>query len=77
MQGPSQTKSIPRLFCCDFVPARDPRGGDERTSEHKLIKDGSAPTPARQRAIMFGFRFRVTELVLNLAPLGPVCDYVK
>lgn len=55
-------------FVVIFVPTRDPRGGDERTSEHKLIKDGSAPTPARQRAIMFGFRFRVTELVLNSGP---------
>lgn len=43
MQGPSQTKSIPRLFY--FVVILSPcqgRQGRRRRSKHKLIVDGSA-----------------------------------
>lgn len=55
-------------FVVILFPPGTPGEQDQRTSEHKLIKDGSAPTTARQRAIMVGFRFRVTELVLTSGP---------
>jgi hypothetical protein len=63
MQGPSQTKSNPRLFSCGFVPHQGPpRGEGQAASKHKMAL-------RRLRSIMFGFCVRVTELVFSSGPL--------